>query len=330
MQHKRLSAGYGFVQWVVLFVMLAVIILISVNLQAIQDYSRLRNYDPPAEIAALATQTTMTDAARKLFYVNHPVLADRSAFGGQCTSRGEQTIVLGCYKPIDRGIFLFDVQDERLMGVEQVTAAHEMLHAAYDRLSTKDRDVIDIELQNFYNQKVTDDRLRKTITAYEKSEPNDIQNEMHSIFATEVATLPPALETYYKRYFIDRSKVIGYANAYRQEFTTRQEKVRVFDLQLMSLKDRIDRNKADLERREGEINQYQQQMERYRSQDELDSYNALVPTYNSRVEEYNALVRSVQASIQEYNDLVAERNQLASQVRELTESISSTPSPIGQ
>lgn len=332
MQRKRFNAQYGYVHWIVAVVVFGVIAVVVLNLQNLRDYSRLYNYDPPAAIKTLADQTSMTDEARKLFYVNHPVLADRSAFGNQCTSRGEQTIVLGCYKPVDRGIFLFDVQDERLNGIEQVTAAHEMLHSGYDRLSNKERDNIDVQLQNFYNEHVkdSDERLRNTIAAYEKSEPNDIQNEMHSIFATEIDALPTALETYYQRYFKDRKKVIAYANAYRHEFTARQDKVKIYDLQLMSLKDRIDRNRNELERREKEIVQNQQQLEGYRARDEVETYNALVPVYNERVDAYNALVRSVQEDIQQYNKLVAERNQVASQIRELSESIDSTPTPIGQ
>ncbi len=332
MQRKHFRAGYGFVHWIPVILILVFVVGVAANMQAIRDYGRLYNYVPPVSIKSFADQTTMTDSARTMFYVNHPVLADRTTFGGQCTSRGEQTIVLGCYKPVDRGIFLFDVQDTRLNGVEQVTAAHEMLHAAYDRLSRSERERIDVQLQNFYNEQIKDknQRLRSTITAYEKSEPNDIQNEMHSIFATEVADLPTELEVYYKRYFSDRSKVIAYAEGYRHEFTTRQEKVRVYDLQLLSLKDRIDRNRLELERRENDITRYQQQMEDFRGRDEIESYNAVVPVYNGRVDEYNTLVRSVQACIKEYNRLVAERNQLASQIRELTESISSELEPIQQ
>ncbi|HSH18603.1 MAG TPA: hypothetical protein VK978_04425 [Candidatus Saccharimonadales bacterium] len=332
MHHKRFLNNQGLVQWVILLVVLVVGAVLALNLQALRDYARLRGYEPSATVAALADQTTMTDEARKLFYVNHPVLADRSHFSGQCTSRGEQTIVLGCYKPVDRGIFLFDVQDERLDGVEQVTAAHEMLHAAYDRLSGRERDAIDVQLQNFYNERIknTDERLRGTIAAYEKSEPNDVSNEMHSIFATEVAELPDELESYYKRYFQDRSKVIAYADTYRSEFTARQEKVRLYDLQLMSIKDRINANKAELQERETDIRSTQQQLEEYRQQDDIETYNSLVPIYNARVEGYNQLVRTVQRDIATYNRLVTERNQVASQVKELTESISSAPQPIGQ
>src|SRR5688572_22638764 len=98
----------------------------------IYDWARLRNYDPPAKIVKLADDTNMTDTGRRLFYVNYPEVNDRNTFSEHCDF-GEESIVLGCYVS-GQGIFLFSVDDPRLKGIVQVTAAHEMLHAAYERL----------------------------------------------------------------------------------------------------------------------------------------------------------------------------------------------------
>ena len=103
--------------------------------QDIYDWYRLRGYQAPSQVAKLATETTMNSDSRRLFYVYRPQLNDRVAFNQNCT-HDEQTIVLGCYVS-NVGIYLFDIHDPRLEGVEQVTAAHELLHAAYDRLNKK-------------------------------------------------------------------------------------------------------------------------------------------------------------------------------------------------
>lgn len=310
-----------------LIAVLVVSVLIFNNFQAIGDYIRLFNYTPPTDIVRLADQTTMTDKARKLFYVNHPRLADRSSFNGACNNRGEQTIVLGCYRSMDRGIYLFDVSDPRLNGVEQVTAAHEMLHAAYDRLSSSERSRID-KLLNAYYAGVTDTRIRETIAAYQVSEPNDITNEMHSIFATEITDIYPELDAYYAQYFSDRKAVTAYAANYQQEFSSRQERIKTYDEQLADLKDTIDRNTATLARQEEEIAGQQRQMESDRASGDAAGYNSRVPVYNARVDAYNDLIRTTQASITDYNRLVAERNDLALEIRGLTESISSRLEPI--
>lgn len=194
----------------------------------IYDWAKLRNYTPSIAVTNLATANSMNDKARHLFYVNHPQLVgDSNTFRADCTVT-EQTIVLGCYHPKQQGIFVYNVSDARLAGIQEVTAAHEMLHAAYDRLSSKDKESVDKMLQDFYDNDLKDQRVLDTIAAYKKSEPNDVVNEMHSVFGTEVANLPVPLEMYYKRYFDDRSKVISYSQKYEGEFTSRTARAASF------------------------------------------------------------------------------------------------------
>ena len=196
--------------WLRLFslaVLLGLLVWALFNQQYLRDEVRLYHYQPPASITALANETTMTPAAQRIFYVNHPVLDDKADFVNACNTHQEQTIVLGCYHSDQAGIYVLSVTDSRLNGVEQVTAAHEMLHAAYDRLSSSDRANVDQMLQQFYDNGLTDSRVRSTIEAYKQTEPNDLVNEMHSIFGTEVANLPAGLETYYQRYFTNRHRL---------------------------------------------------------------------------------------------------------------------------
>src|SRR5665213_3192248 len=190
---------------------LAILGLLAFNRQNINDWWLLRHYQPPPAVAHLADQDTMTDYGRKIFYVNHASIESKTAFPQECPNNGgEQTIVLGCYHSNQAGIFLLSVTDPRLDGVEQVTAAHEMLHGAYDRLSSSAKARVDAMLLDYYNHDLHDQRVRDTIAAYRKSEPHDVVNEMHSVFGSEIAHLPAGLEQYYKHYFTDRSKVTGY------------------------------------------------------------------------------------------------------------------------
>lgn len=325
MKNKR----FGRIRRILAPVIVLALLAVSVtHVRAISDYVRLYNYHPDVVVEQLADQTTMTPEARRLFYINHPAIDDRNSFNTECNEQGEQTIVLGCYHSVDRGIFVFHVTDARLNGVEQVTAAHEMLHAAYDRLSTSERKKIDSELQNFYDTQVHDQRIRDTMAAYQKSEPNDVQNEMHSIFATEIGTLTPDLEAYYKQYFTNREAVVQYADSYQQEFTSRQDQVKNYDAQLAGLKTQIDQNTASLKSQETDINTMQRQMESDKSHGNTEAYNAQVATYNAKVNQYNNLIHETQGEISQYNQIVATRNSLALEVRELTQSINSSLSPI--
>ncbi len=129
--------------YVALLALLSFPVLIYLNAQALSDWWQLRGYSPPATVTSLAAQDTMTSYATHVFYVNRPdIESNASQFRNECQET-EKTIVLGCYHSNQEGIFVYNVQDSRLAGVEQVTAAHEMLHAAYDRLSSKDRNYVD-------------------------------------------------------------------------------------------------------------------------------------------------------------------------------------------
>ncbi|TAH32515.1 hypothetical protein EYC58_02935 [Candidatus Saccharibacteria bacterium] len=308
---------------VVLVVLVGQLSLVWVQRQAVADWMKLLGYQAPSPVAALATEDTMTPEATKLFYVNHPEIVRGTLFSSNCPAGGEKTVVLGCYKGNDRGIYLYDVTDERLNGVEQVTAAHEMLHAAYRRLSSSERKEVDGWLMAYYQNELTDQRIKDIIESYKKSEPDDVVNEMHSIFATEIATLPSNLETYYKRYFENRAKVIAYTSQYQAEFTTRQDQITTYDSQLKSLKSQIDANEATLKQQRSTLDKLSQQMQSAKARGDTAAYNSMVPGYNAKVNAFNVLLEATKSQIAQYNDLVEKRNAVAVEEQQLVKALSS-------
>lgn len=304
----------------------AVIIAVVVPLtlytqrQNIYDWVRLRTYNPPAEIAALANDTRMNSTARHDFYVNHPqLMSDSTTFRQNCKI-AEQTIVLGCYLSDQRGIYVYNVQDQRLQGVQQVTAAHEMLHAAYDRLSSADRKTVDQLLQTYYDQELTDQRVKETVDAYRKTEPKDVLSEMHSIFGTEIAKLPAELETYYGRYFSDRQAVVAYSQKYEAEFTSRNAKIDQYEVQLKTLKDKISSEEASLKSQLTVIQAQQSRLDTARSSNPA-AYNAEVDSYNAKVDAYNAGISQYRRDVARYNSMLTEYNQLAGELKQLFDAI---------
>jgi hypothetical protein len=304
--------------------------LVAVNRQNLIDWWRLRNYNAPTIISQLATQDTMTAYARRIFYVNHPDIEGKTAFNGPCPNNGgEQTIVLGCYHSDQAGIYLLNVTDPNLNGVMQVTAAHEMLHAAYDRLSTSERNKVDAMLLDYYNHDLHDPRIIATIAAYKKTEPNNVVNEMHSVFGTEIVNLPSGLEQYYTRYFNNRQQIADFAAQYQAEFTSRQALVAADDSQLATLKNQIDINEADLNSKQTQINMQETQLLAERSSNTA-AYNAAVPLFNEQVNSYNASVGSLQGLVNQYNQLVATRNTTALAEDELINDLSASVSTISK
>jgi hypothetical protein len=299
------------------------VVLAAVYHQDISDYWRLQSYQAPAAISKIAREDAMTDYGRRIFYVNQPEITAKSDFSSKCPSaRAEQTIVLGCYQSNQAGIYVLDVTDQRLDGVEQVTAAHEMLHAAYDRLSIKQRDQVNAMLEDYYKNDLHDDRILKTIDAYKKTEPNDVVNEMHSIFGTEIAHLPAPLEAHYKKYFTNRSQVATLAARYQSEFTSRQDALSAYDTRLTAMRTQIDVAKADLKARQTDIDQQQKNLVALKSSGDIAGYNAAIPAFNAQVDAFNAQVQQVKDLVSQYNQLVATRNAVALEENQLVKDLS--------
>jgi hypothetical protein len=314
-------------QIVAVLAWIALLILAAFNRQNIYDWWRLRDYQAPAGILTLADEDSMTAYATKIFKVNHPSIQNKSQFNASCPNDGgEQTIVLGCYHSNQAGIFLLSVSDPRLDGVEQVTAAHEMLHAAYDRLSGSERNKVDSMLMDYYNHDLHDQRILNTIAAYKKTEPNAVVNEMHSVFGTEVANLPAPLEQYYQKYFTDRQKITQYAATYEAEFTSRQQQVFQDDAQLATMKAQISSLEATLNDQLNSINSQQSQLNSYKNSGNIGAYNAGVPGYNQLINTYNSEVATLKSLIDNYNALVDTRNSIALTENQLYQELSgSTP-----
>jgi uncharacterized protein YukE len=301
--------------------------LVALNHQQIQDWLKLRGYQPPADISKLADEDTMTSSAKHIYYINHAQLISSGTQFGQVCPQPEQTIVLGCYQSNENGIYLRTVTDTRLGGVEEVTAAHEMLHGAYERLSQKDKQYIDSLLVDYFNHDLHDQRIIDVMNSYKKTEPNDVVNEMHSVFGTEVANLPPALESYYQRYFTNRSAVTAFAASYEQEFTSRLNQIKILETQLNDLKQQISSRQEALNAQQTQLQADRASLDNLRNSGQIDRYNAQVPVFNQEVEAYNTGVSQLKQDINTYNTLVEQHNQLADELRGLYTSLGTNLSP---
>lgn len=293
--------------------------------QAIFDWYRLRDYQPSAAIATLANNTTMTDDGRHLFYVYHAQLQGREDFNQSCQF-SEQSIVLGCYVS-NQGIYIYDVEDERLAGIEEVTAAHEILHAAYDRLSGSERERIDALTAKVFEE-ITNKRVLDAVKAYRDKDPAIVPNELHSIIGTEIRDIPEELEAYYARYFNDRKTVVGYSENYEKAFTERKAKADSLLGQIETVRAQIEQNDVDLTRMRTALEAEYRALESQRASAEPSSFNARVRAYNAQVQTYNAKVRQSYVLIDRHNALVNEYNQVVMEEKELIKAIDSRPSTI--
>lgn len=289
--------------------------------QWLYDQARLLGYSPEPAIVQLADQGAMSDYARRIYYVNRPELIGRDAFSSYCSNSSEETVVLGCYIGGQRGIYLLKVDNAELKGIEQVTAAHEMLHAAYDRLADDERQRIDALLNDYYKNELQSDIIKQTIDGYRKTEPNDLLNEMHSIFATQIKDLPDELKKYYDQYFTNRDQVIAYYNGYEAAFTKRQNQIKQYDDQLNAQKQQIDQLEQQISSQRSALDGQRSSLNRLRQSGNYEAYNSGVDAYNAAVRSYNTNVSRLQALIASYNQIIKQRNAIAFEERQLVQSL---------
>ena len=306
-----------------IIVIVGVVGLVWFNRYSIYDWAKLRNYQPSSQISELATQTGMNNYGRTLFYVNDPKISDKTTFQSQC-KQAEQTIVLGCYNGTN--IYIYKVDDAQLKGVEQVTAAHEMLHVAYDRLSDSEKKHVNELLEAAYNR-LNDPKLKETFDNYHKSEPGEEWNEMFSVMGTEYSNLGPELDAYYSKYFSDRAKVVAYAEKYQKVFDDLKNQVEQYDAQLSLLKTEIEQKQAALSGQLAQLEAQKSQMNALLAAGKTSAYNSQVGQYNSLVYGYNSSANELQGLIDQYNSLVEQRNKIAVQQQTLAKSIDSRATP---
>lgn len=287
-------------------------------------------YTPPADVAAINTKLQLTHTGETLFYASNPVVESGQVFNGDCKSSDRTEAILGCYSL--RRIFVYNVTNPQLSGAEEATAAHELLHAAYDRLNILERPYVD-KLVNDEYQKVKDDpTIKQLVTYYNTAEPGALTNELHSIFGTTIQTLSPQLEQYYARYFTDRQAIVAMNQKYNAVFHQVNAQATQLSSEIDAMKPRV----------ENELSQYQTA---------LSQLNADIATFNSRatsgyyqtasqlnadrnaltsrINALNAERNTINANVARYNELVAQENTLSVTVNELNSSINAAPSANG-
>jgi hypothetical protein len=302
----------------VMIIVVAIVIIGTKCTQEFQDWSKLLTYQPSSEIARLATTTTMTDTARRLFYVNQPTIETRKLSLNLCKS-SEHTIVLGCYV-VSKGIFLQAVSNPRLQGVMEVTAAHEMLHVAYQRMSLFEQAQLNKQLQTILGQ-LQNPRIHKLVETYNNQDPKSVNNELHSILGTEARNLSPELEAHYRKYFTDRSAIVTLSERYEGVFTSLREKAKTLSQQLVMRKSALEQLAAQVKQEAETVESERSNLQSSIVADPRNDYGFRVTTFNSRVNSYNQLVSQLKEQTSNYNQLVNEHNSLALEEKSLVDSL---------
>lgn len=296
------------------------------NRQLLKDRYSVYQYPLQAQTAALLPNLELTDRGQFIYKASRPELLEAQNFNQACSNVArEHSIVLGCYTR--QRVYIYNVKDARLNGVKEVTAAHELLHAMYERLPENEKVQLNQQLRTAAAS-IEDERFINTLNLYKKTEPDQVENELHSILGTEIAVLPSALEDHYKKYFTDRAQIVKYAQQYEATFTDIDNQIKTFDEKLTSLKQQKDQLEASLAAQQREIENEKARLDSLQANQQVEQFNEAVPGYNQRVRSYNDTITQLKAVINDYNDIVTKRNALASTQNDLIKQLDSSYRPI--
>ncbi|MBQ69295.1 hypothetical protein CL689_04465 [Candidatus Saccharibacteria bacterium] len=297
------------------------------NRQFVRDQLSVWSYEPSAQIVEINDRARFTDEGTFHFYATHPEIASAEVFNQDCPRQEPNSPILGCYA--SGRIYIYDVTNEQLNGIEEVTAAHEMLHAVWERTSEEEKARLTVLLEAAYDRNKSAE-LEERMAYYDRNQPGEVVNELHSILPTEVADIGDELEAYYQKYFTDRQAVVAMHQGYSGVFK--------------DLVSRADALYAELQTTGAQIEQastaYDQSVAQLTA--DIESFNARAASGGfSSMAQFNAeraelVARSTQLEndrsaleqqVAAYNQKYDEYQQIGSQIEALNRSIDSIAGP---
>lgn len=297
------------------------------NFQYFLDLYNYQTYNPSAAVASITKNSRLTDEGRFAFYTAQPAIDGTRAFNVKCDRKEENTAILGCYTA--NKIYIFEVTDERLNGIREVTAVHEMLHVIYQRASADDRAKLRVLLDAEAKKLEKDKDFSERMAFYARTEPGERYNELHSIIGTEVSSVSGELESYYDQYF-DRQHIVGLFKLYKSEFKKLETKASKMKTQIDALSKKIDKAKdkyaSDVKALDRDIVDFNSQAESgtFESQSQFDSERASLVARADQIKQQQA---SINLLLKQYNDLIKQHNDIITESNKLYQSIDSSLAP---
>ncbi|HMH70249.1 MAG TPA: hypothetical protein VK502_02525 [Candidatus Saccharimonadales bacterium] len=302
--------------------------LLFFNRQCVVDQLTVWQYKPSGEVATLADRSGMNDKGKFFFYASQPAVENAQSFNKQCGRLEASTAILGCYN--GRNIYVYNVTDARLDGIREVTAAHEMLHAAYARMNDKDKKQVNALLETEYAKLKDDKQFAERMAFYARTEPGERDNELHSVIGTEVANISPELEAHYKTYFTNRGTVVMLHAKYASVFADLQNQSDTLSTELTQLGEKIENESVVYNKEVSQLNQ------------DIQSFNATATgggfsnqtgfetartALTSRASQLDAKRQSINNDVARYDTLRQQLTNIASQSDALNHSIDSSLAP---
>ncbi|MCA9341326.1 hypothetical protein KC952_02240 [Candidatus Saccharibacteria bacterium] len=321
------------VKWLLFLGFIIGSIFIAVNHLAAYDLWMASRTKLDDETLRSIERTKLSDESIFLARATQASFAGATEFNAACresndSGQGGYT-TLGCYIAPYGRVYVYRIDDKRVEGIDDAVLVHEILHVAWARLGKGEQDRLSKILTDTYNQ-ISSPKLADRMKKYDKTEPGQRANELHSILPTEIKDLPAELEEYYSRYFDDRQIVVGLFSKYSKPFDdietklsnikTKIEKTEKFikteNRELEQLVDDFQSDSVALSNRRNSINRY--------NHNTVSQYNTQIDLLNTRASDLNRRIAKLKKAYQEYTQDIKSYNQAGVTLNSLNASIDST------
>ncbi len=294
------------------------------------DWLRALQFTPSSAVARAESRIAFTGRGEQIFYATAPAIEDKEQFNQSCASTERTVAILGCY--VDDKIYLYNIQNQELDGTLEVTAAHEMLHAAYHRLNYFERQRVDELIRAKYEEIKNTPEIKQVMEYYSKAEPGAELDELHSIIGTTIIDLPAELESYYAQYFTDRAVVVKLNAKYSAVFgaLSRQadELQKQIDIEGPAVHEEMVAYQSDLHQLNLDIQSFNARATSggFSTQNEFATAQVAL---EQRVQAMNVKRAKLNMRVDAYNALIDNLNKLAVHVNRLNESMNGVDAPSG-
>ena len=293
-----------------IFVMIVILTLgvgFYLNRVYLSDLFMSMQYKEPAEVAEIEKGLRLTRGGSLIFRATKPELQDKVDFNANCRETNANISILGCY--VGGRIHVYNIQSDELEGIIESTAAHELLHAVWERMDRDEKKRVGELLTEVYESKEHHEDLVADLKNYTESETLD---ELHSRIGTEIKNLPMELEKHYAKYFEDQDLVVDYYDNYNDVFTILKNERTELESWLKQKKQEIETKiseyESERERLMGEVQEFNncattagcfdsqtvfwtRREQLLNWQDELNNQygeiDEMISAYNIKVQEYN-------------------------------------------
>jgi len=280
-----------------------------------------KSYRVSTDSGEVLENLDLTAKGELVYKASHTEVDDKDRFKTLCpVELYEEASVLGCYS--SRKIYVLKVDEPKLAGVEEVTAAHELLHAQFERMSDVEKKELG-ELLVQWRGSVEDEDINRLIDSYKKnlSEGEDLNNEIFAIYGTQLKDVGADLEKVYQEYFKDRAGIVKMYTQYSSEFKRIENTVREYDSQLAKLRSEKEELERDLTELGNRLSSQKQDLETLSNSDSVEEYQRLAVDYNAQVDIYNTKVMRIREVVGQYNALVEVRNSEALSAKDLADTL---------